>query len=318
MKEIVEALKKRISENKNSMLVTVVAGRGSIPRKAGAYMVVGEDGRVTGTIGGGNLEYQATLMGQKLLAEKKNYLHEYNLGQEKSAELGMACGGNATVLFYFVDAREDAAWIRQMEEAEEKREAFWILMPLEEGNIKILPEFQTFAHQSVTEIDGARFYAEQFSYDGKVYIFGGGHLAQELVPVLSHLGFRCIVSDDREEFTKPELFPGAEEIRLIDFGKLEETFTIHPEDYIVVVTRGHLCDTDAERFGLKTPAGYIGVVGSRKKTKFVTDKLLAEGFTEEQLERVTAPIGIEIGSETPAEIAISIAAQLIEVRSKKR
>lgn len=219
MKEIVETLKKRISENKNSMLVTVVAGRGSIPRKAGAYMVVGEDGRVTGTIGGGNLEYQATLMGQKLLTEKKNYLHEYNLGQEKSAELGMACGGNATVLFYFVDAREDAAWIRQMEEAEEKKEAFWILMPLEEGKIKILPEFQTFAHQSVTEIDGARFYAEQFSYDGKVYIFGGGHLAQELVPVLSHLGFRCIVSDDREEFTKPELFPGAEEIRLIDFGK---------------------------------------------------------------------------------------------------
>ena len=92
MKEIVEALKKRISENKNSMLVTVVAGRGSIPRKAGAYMVVGEDGRVTGTIGGGNLEYQATLLGQKLLTEKKNYLHEYNLGQEKSAELGMACG----------------------------------------------------------------------------------------------------------------------------------------------------------------------------------------------------------------------------------
>ena len=73
-----------------------------------------------------------------------------------------------------------------------------------------------------------------------------------------------------------------------------------------------------ERFGLKTPAGYIGVVGSRKKTKFVTDKLLAEGFTEEQLARVTAPIGIEIGSETPAEIAISIAAQLIEVRSNKR
>ena len=85
---------------------------------------------------------------------------------------------------------------------------------------------------------------------------------QELVPVLSHLGFRCIVSDDREEFTKPELFPGAEEIRLIDFGKLEETFTIHPEDYIVVVTRGHLCDTDAERFGLKTPAGYIVPCGS--------------------------------------------------------
>ena len=87
----------------------------------------------------------------------------------------------------------------------------------------------------------------------------------------------------------PELFPGAEEIRLIDFGKLEETFTIHPEDYIVVVTRGHLCDTDAERFGLKTPAGYIGVVGSGKKQNLSPINYWQKDLPRNSLRVVTAP-----------------------------
>jgi len=85
----------------------------------------------------------------------------------------------------------------------------------------------------------------------------------------------------------------------------------------VVVTRGHRCDADVERFALRTPASYIGVVGSKRKTRYVREKLASEGFTEEELDRVYAPIGIEIGSETPAEIAISIAAQLIQIRAEK-
>lgn len=89
------------------------------------------------------------------------------------------------------------------------------------------------------------------------------------------------------------------------------------KDYLVVVTRGHRCDADAEAFALRTGASYIGVVGSRRKTKYVREKLEAQGFTGEQLDSVYAPIGIEIGSETPAEIAISIAAQLIQIRSAK-
>lgn len=85
----------------------------------------------------------------------------------------------------------------------------------------------------------------------------------------------------------------------------------------MIVTRGHRCDADAEAFALRTGASYIGVVGSRRKTKYVREKLEAQGFTGEQLDSVYAPIGIEIGSETPAEIAISIAAQLIQIRSAK-
>ena len=103
----------------------------------------------------------------------------------------------------------------------------------------------------------------------------------------------------------------------MDFTALSQILEVKPEDYLVVVTRGHRCDADVERFALRTPASYIGVVGSKRKTRYVREKLLSEGFTEEELDQVYAPIGIEIGSETPAEIAISIAAQLIQVRADK-
>ena len=147
------------------------------------------------------------------------------------------------------------------------------------------------------EENGQKIYAEEFCYDGRVYIFGGGHLAQELVPVLSHLGFWCMVLDDREEYTDHALFPGVQETKTVDFTALSQILEVKPEDYLVVVTRGHRCDADVERFALRTPASYIGVVGSKRKTRYVREKLASEGFTEEELDQVYAPIGIEIGSE---------------------
>ena len=135
--------------------------------------------------------------------------------------------------------------------------------------------------------------------------------------MLSHLGFWCMVLDDREEYTDHSLFPGVQETKTVDFTALSQILEVKPEDYLVVVTRGHRCDADVERFALRTPASYIGVVGSKRKTRYVREKLASEGFTEEELDQVYAPIGIEIGSETPAEIAISIAAQLIQVRADK-
>ena len=113
------------------------------------------------------------------------------------------------------------------------------------------------------------------------------------------------------------MFPGVQETKTVDFTALSQILEVKPEDYLVVVTRGHRCDADVERFALRTPASYIGVVGSKRKTRYVREKLASEGFTEEELDRVYAPIGIEIGSETPAEIAISVAAQLIQIRAEK-
>lgn len=319
MQELFEILDNRQKEKKDSILVTIVEGSGSIPRTAGAYMVVGEEGYICGTIGGGNLEYQAVLTGQKLIGEKHNYLKEYDLRAGEAAELGMVCGGRAKVLFYYLKAedKETEELITCTVLALKQHKPCWLLLPLAEGRAQIADKIDTRAHQLILEREGHSYYAEKFSCDGKVYIFGGGHLTQETVPVLSHLGFRCVVADDREEFADRRLFPQAEQVEKVDFTRLEEIFTIEENDYIAIMTRGHLCDTDAERFALRTPAGYIGVVGSRKKTKYVREKLMAEGFTKEQLDRIVTPIGLDIGAETPAEIAISIAGQLIQFRAAK-
>ena len=316
MEKIFLAIEEQLKMGKPCLLATIIASTGSTPRSSGAYMVVGEAGRICGTIGGGSLEYNVILQGQEQIAQQKNFIYEYTLTMEGSAELGMICGGTCTILYQYLSA-SDLPLVQEVLGVIASKEQYWLLLPVLEGKLQILQGASEIQGNGLIEIDGTQYYAERFNFDGKVYIFGGGHLAQEVVPVLSHLGFRCVVLDDREEFSKPELFTGAEEVLCVDFKDLANAVQITENDYVAVMTRGHLHDADVERFVLKTPAHYIGVVGSRRKAKLTRETLRGEGFSDEQLDRIITPIGLEIGSETPAEIAISIAAQLILVRANR-
>ena len=148
--------------------------------------------------------------------------------------------------------------------------------------------------------------------ESTVYVFGGGHIAQELVPVLSHLDFSCVVFDDRPEFSNKEVFPDAAQCIVGDFEALANFVDIRSEDFVCIMTRGHQFDYLVQKQVLLTDAHYIGVMGSRKKTQIIREKLLADGFTESDINRLKSPIGLDIKAETPAEIAISIAAELIQ------
>lgn len=161
------------------------------------------------------------------------------------------------------------------------------------------------------------YFSEPLARASFVYVFGAGHVAQELVPLLAHLNFRCIVFDDRENLVCPERFPDAEKTLLGDFSAIPSLVHITKEDYVVVVTRSHRCDFQAAAFALGTPARYIGIIGSRTKLKVIREKLSTLGFTQEVIagERVHAPIGLAIKSETPAEIGVSIAGELILARA---
>ena len=151
-----------------------------------------------------------------------------------------------------------------------------------------------------------------------VYIFGAGHVAQALVPVLSMVEFRCIVLDDRAEFAVAAFFPEAEQVRLCDFADLGKTIQVTERDYVVIMTRGHEFDAQVQAQMMGTSARYIGVMGSASKREFVRKNMLAQGFSEGEINRVKTPIGIKINSDTPAEIAVSIAAELIMVRAETR
>jgi xanthine dehydrogenase accessory factor len=147
-----------------------------------------------------------------------------------------------------------------------------------------------------------------------LYIFGGGHVSQPLAKTGKLLGFKVAVIDDRTEFANANRFPEADTVIAEDFGKSFSKLKIDKSSYIVIVTRNHQYDDLVLEWAVGTKAKYIGMIGSKKKTKAVFDHLMTKGITKEQLSRVHAPIGLEIGAQTPEEITVSILAEIIKVR----
>ena len=142
-------------------------------------------------------------------------------------------------------------------------------------------------------------------------MFGGGHVSQELVPMLAHVHFPVVVFEDREAFANPALFPGAYKVIQGDFKDIFASVTLSEQDYVVIMTRGHQADFGVLAQALKKPLSYIGCIGSRSKIAATKERLKALGFPDDCYDRVHSPIGIDIKGETPEEIAVSITAELI-------
>ncbi len=335
MKELFRIMEEKLTAGEDLVLVTVIASSGATPRGAGARMLVGREGRLRGTIGGGAVEYRSEAIAKTVLEEKTSHGHDFSLTKDDVQNLGMICGGACRVYFHYIPAGEERTLLlsRRCGELLRRGEDLWLISDMAAGG-SLATYTPTDGFWDITGVDwlipklsrhpehfvenGRDLFAEQISSAGKVYIFGGGHVAQELVPVLSHVGFRCVVLDDREDFVRPELFPGAEKVVLGDFRRISEKFEITGEDYVCVMTRGHAYDTVVQAQVLRCRPCYCGVIGSRFKAAGVRKTLKEEyGLCDEELDLVTTPIGLDIKGETPAEIAISIAAQLILKRGER-
>lgn len=333
MRKLFKLMTERLEKNEALVLVTVIASSGSTPRGAGARMLVGKDGRLYGTIGGGAVEYRSEHIAAQILEDKHSGEYNFTLTKDDVQKLGMICGGAVNVYFRYIPAGDEET-LKICAEAERGFEAgrdMWLLSDIKDDGRLCLYSKATGCvgfeapdwaleglsrRPSRSEQDGQDIYVEQINTSGKVYIFGGGHVAQELEPVLTHVGFCCVVLDDRPEFATRELFPTAFDVKLIDFEHISDYVTVGSEDYACILTRGHAFDSTVQAQMMRTPAMYIGVIGSRKKTLGVQARLREQGFTDEDFARVTTPIGLDIKAETPAEIAISIAAQMIAVRAE--
>lgn len=332
MRNMFREIAGRLKNGEELVLVTVIASSGATPRGAGARMLVGKGGRICGTIGGGAVEFKSEQLAKKVLEEKRSGEHDFSLTKNDVQDLGMICGGAVNVYFSYIPAND--GYVLGIAEEAERRfvegEDIWLLSEISDGGKLGLwsaaegffgleaPEWTRdimSRHPTRRKQDGRDFYVEQINSSGKVYVFGCGHVAQELVPVLEHVGFRCVALDDRPEFANERVMRGAEKVLLVDFENIGASVTIGPEDYICIMTRGHAYDTVVQAQALRTPACYIGVIGSKAKTAGVQRQLREQGFTDEDFKRITTPIGLDIKAETPAEIAISIAAQMIEVRA---
>ena len=327
MREMLKTMKARLLTGEDLVMVTVIASSGAAPRGAGARMLVGKDGRICGTIGGGAVEYRSEQIAKTVLQEKSSRGHDFTLTRDDVQNLGMICGGACNVFFHYLPAGDPE--ILSLADAAEERFAkgkdAWLVSDIGDGGRLYLTDQTDTALSSCltrqphrVQMNGRELYVEQIVTGGRVYVFGGGHVAQELVPVLTHVGFRCVVMDDRPEFADAALFPTAEQVVLGDFHRISDYLSIGTEDYVCVMTRGHAGDTIVQAQVLKCHPCYCGVIGSRQKAAGVRQVLKEEyGLTEEELNQVTTPIGISIQAETPAEIAISIAGQMIQHRASR-
>jgi xanthine dehydrogenase accessory factor len=317
LKKLFSSIYAAVRSGEDIVLVSVIGESGSTPRGAGARMAVRKDGTSIGTIGGGAVEYRSTQLAAEALEQKKSYIQGFRLRPNDIADLGMICGGDLEVYFQYIEGNsENTALLEEIDMQLDRDEDSWLVTGIHGED--------RWTMQISNEIDGLsngndiKYFKEPLTKAGKVCIFGGGHISQKLVPVLDSVGFKCFVIDDKPEFANADLFPKAKETLVADFTDFGAAVGINPSDYVVILTRGHKNDYDVLSQALKTDACYIGLVGSRTKIGKTRERLVSDGFPEDAFDRVYAPIGTAIKAETPEEIAISIAGEMIKVRAELR
>ena len=332
MRQIIAQLFYEREKQNDTVLVTLIGDRGSAPRGAGSQMLVSRGGRAVGTIGGGAVEKRSEEMAMELLKERKSRIHEFLLHKNPGEDIGMTCGGDVTVHFQFI-AASDPVWSAVSSKASEllnAHEQGWLLLredggaPSLIGKDRLLLEGAKPAGAECALLCGKNcvraggFFAMPLPVGNRAILFGGGHISQVLCPLLKSVDFRPVVFDCRPEYATKDLFPDAEEVLCGDFARLADSLTITDTDYLVVMTNGHAHDFEVEEQVLRGKFAYLGVIGSRAKIAGVNKLLMEKGIAPERLKSVHTPIGTPIRAVTPAEIAVSIAGEMICERAAAR
>ena len=326
MQTILKALHTALSSGEDAVLAVILETTGSTPRGVGAKMALFPRRPPAGTVGGGALEQIALRQGMEFLSSRTSAKKHYTLSGGEVSNTGMICGGAATLGFAYL-SHETPETLAALDLALTLfRDGLpgWLTLEFPEAGPATLSVLRKASPgwaglllpRPSASPGGPIRYAEPISA-GRCYVFGGGHVGQALVPILGACGFRPTVFDDRPAVADPALFPQAERVILGDFHRIGDQVAIHPGDYVVTMTHGHGSDLTVLAQVLKTPAAYIGCLGSQKKAAAVRQKLLDLGFSPAETDRVRSPVGLPIGGETPAEIAVSIAAQMIQFRTEQ-
>jgi xanthine dehydrogenase accessory factor len=329
------------------VLVRITNNKGSTPRSAGAMMVISRNGRIIGTIGGGLVDASAIKKAKEVFQNSLSIISIVDMSAEEAAGDDMICGGRLEFLCDYIPSNRQTIDMFESSNAAQRTYRKHILCTEFQENGKYMKAVRRFliqdgyavqelsaspdiqnrlwemgkaiAGSAFVKIDDRNYCIDVLESNETVFIFGAGHVGKEVAMLAMNVGFRVIVFDDRDEFANENRFPAPAEV--IVFGSFDDCFKdfdINEGSYIIIVTRGHVHDKTVLGQALATEAGYIGMIGSRRKRDILYSALLSEGFRNEDLKRVESPIGLPIDTDTPEEIAVSIVGQLIHLRSQKR
>lgn len=309
-------------------LCTVMQVKGSAPRHPGSWMLAGPGGLVAGSVGGGRGESLVLGVAREALADGKARVLVVEMQGLEAEGPDMVCGGTSRVLVEPLAAKEAYAAARDLlsrgervvvvrraatgESAVVDASGAWT--PARPDGADETAALRALGHgRPLLDEESGVFYDPLLPPE-RLLVLGGGHVGRAVAAAAHAVGFAVTVADDRAEFLVPERYPAGVGTRHGAYAEVVDAFPFDAATYVVVVTRGHLADLESLRAVLKKSWRYAGLIGSRRKVRLLTEQVLADGFDPAKVAAVHAPIGLDIGAETPEELAVAIVGELVTVR----
>ena len=346
MREIYQKIPELIASDEVGAYCTVVETKGSTPQKPGSKLLILPDLRNVGTLGGGCVEAEARRQAIGLMQGGVPRLLEFQLDSDYGWDDGLICGGNMKIFIDLPKTRAEADMFERLQTLNAEKIPLvcaTVVTSAKQGvdvGMKMIfantgerigtlgdSALEAAIETETAEVlernrpglfqenETASVFLEPLQPRPTLLIAGAGHVGQALCHLGSWLDFDIAIVDDRADFASAERLPEADQIIIGDIATELQNYPITPLTYVVIVTRGHQHDESALHSVVESDARYIGLIGSRRKIKLIFDDLLEAGISKERLQRVYAPIGLDINSKTVPEIAVSIVSQLIQIRN---
>jgi len=342
MKDLLLELEQLLRAGQPVCYTALVETRGSTPQKAGASMLVFPDGSQRGTLGGGCVEAEVKRRALQLLDQGEPDLLTFQLDRDYGWDDGLICGGRMKMLVDPLRPGRDWTYFQAYATAILQDQACTEVVVLDpekagggdaadrylvDGNgqvlakrskgqfpARLLGELKPLSERPRPYVTAGLSYLPSLKRC-RLIVVGAGHIGQKVAELAAEVDFDVWVVDDRSDYCNPARLPSAKRLIVAELETALSGLDIDTDTYCLIVTRGHQHDEEALFHLAETPARYVGLIGSRRKIKMIFDDLLRDGISAEALRRVYAPLGLQIGSQTVPEIAISILAELIAHRN---
>lgn len=311
-----QQLLNKLQENQTVYVLTVIQNAGSSPGRKGFKMLVAKDGFIFGSVGGGVMEFTLVEEAKKLIQEVKHpilfrkQIHQGN-GKGKS---GMICSGEQTVVFHPFGNSEMELVQQILDCLQNNQQKTICFSPT---GIEFIENIFTNKYETNIQSEFAWQFKELIGFKETITIVGGGHVGLAVSQLFKQLNFHVVVFDNRQNLNTLNVNTFTNQKFVIDYADIEKHIKQGNDSYVVIMTNKYTDDKLVLSQLIRNNYQFIGMLGSKAKLKIMWDVMLQEGFTQQELDAIYAPIGLHIKSETPEEIAVSIAAQIIQVKNNQ-
>jgi len=312
MRDVLEDARRLVDSGERVAVAMVVDSKRSAPRPLGSRLLVTESGEMRGSVSGGCVESDVVLRAQEVLASGEPRLVPYGISDDDAFDVGLPCGGEIEIFIEVLDPEE----VSRIEAAVRDHQRLSVATTLSGAGAGRKAYGEGEAHSTALRASPETF-VEHFAPAPVMLIFGAVDTAQALCRMARQVGFRTVVSDARTKFATPERLPDADEIIVGWPAMTYDRYTPDEATYVVVLTHDARFDEPALGPALRSSAPYIGALGSRRAQEKRRTRLLNAGYSDSEIDRISGPLGLDIGAVTPAETAVSILAEVLAVRSHR-